>query len=186
MRMRQSSLVGFGISYKVFALSVMLTLALCSAAAGSDDDSSPTVSSDKADYAPGETVTLRGTNWQPGEPVHLTVTSEGGDPPWSREVDIPADKNGTFTDQFQLPDYVIPKYNVTATGASSATATSSFTDGNVRVSANLPGSDSWTLTKTFYSSSNSCSTTPPPSSTQVTLTGTASNTTAATATQSVK
>src|ERR671916_2853130 len=102
MRMRQSSLVGFGISYKVFALSAMLTLALCSAAAGSNDASSPTISSDKADYAPGETVTLTGTNWQPDEPVHLTVTSEGGDPPWSREVDVTADKNGTFTDKFQL------------------------------------------------------------------------------------
>src|ERR671917_455363 len=81
MRMRQSSLVGFGISYKVFALSAMLTLALCSAAAGSNDASSPTISSDKADYAPGENVTLTGTNWQPGESVHLDVTSEGGDPP---------------------------------------------------------------------------------------------------------
>lgn len=175
----------FGAVFRLLALSVVLTLASATfATAGSDDASSPTISSDKADYAPGETVTLTGTNWQPGESVHLSVTSEGGDQTWSRDVDVIADENGEITDQFRLPDYVIPKYNVSATGATSGTATTSFTDGNVRASADLPGSDSWTLTKTFYSSSTSCATTP--SSTQVMLSGTNTDTTAATSTQSVK
>jgi hypothetical protein len=50
--------------------------------------------------------------------------------------------------------------------------------GNVGVSANLPATDSWTLTKTFYSNNTTCATTPAPSSQQVPLTGSATNTTA--------
>ena len=189
MRPGWKGLVGFGALCKVFALSVVLTLTLASAAFaafGDNEASSPTISSDKADYAPGEAVTLTGANWRPGEPVHLSVTSEGGDQPWSRDVDVVADENGEISDQFQLPGYVVPKYYVTATGPTSGTATTSFTDGNVRASADLPSSDSWTLTKTFYGSSTSCATTPSPSSTQLTLSGTNTDTTAATATQSVK
>src|SRR4051794_19742743 len=33
----------------------------------------PTVSSDKADYAPGERVVLSGSNWAAGESIHLFV-----------------------------------------------------------------------------------------------------------------
>src|SRR3990170_2194508 len=33
----------------------------------------PTIQSDKADYAPGETVTLTGANWAPGELVLIFV-----------------------------------------------------------------------------------------------------------------
>ncbi|MFV7237000.1 hypothetical protein, partial [Flavobacterium sp. ZB4R12] len=35
---------------------------------------SATVTTDKSDYAPGETVIVTGTNWQPGETVKLTFT----------------------------------------------------------------------------------------------------------------
>src|SRR5207247_11306001 len=34
---------------------------------------SPTISSDKADYWPGETVTLMGYGWQTGRAVHMLV-----------------------------------------------------------------------------------------------------------------
>ena len=38
----------------------------------------PTIQSDKADYAPGELVTLTGSNWQPGESVHINVNDDQG------------------------------------------------------------------------------------------------------------
>src|SRR5215208_1563176 len=93
---------------------------------------SPTITSDKADYAPGELVTLSGGNWQPGESVHINVNDTYG-ASWSRNVDVTADSSGNITDQFNLPDSFVSDYDVTATG-SSGTATTSFTDGNVTYS----------------------------------------------------
>ena len=40
-------------------------------------------------------------------------------------------RDGAISDQFNLPDWFVAQYSVTATGASSGTATWSFTDGNV-------------------------------------------------------
>src|SRR5215203_223726 len=93
---------------------------------------SPTIQSDKADYAPGELVTLTGGNWQPGESVNIKVNDTYG-ASWSRNVDVTADASGNITDQFNLPDSFVSDYDVTATG-SSGTATTSFTDGNVTYS----------------------------------------------------
>jgi hypothetical protein len=90
----------------------------------------PSVWSDKADYAPGETVTLSGANWAPGESVHIRVNDDAGQT-WSRDVDVTAAEDGTISDQFDLPGWFVAVYNVTATGASSGTATWTFTDGNV-------------------------------------------------------
>src|SRR5690348_15095684 len=38
----------------------------------------PSISSDKGDYAPGSTVTLTGSGWAPGESVHLFVNDTIG------------------------------------------------------------------------------------------------------------
>ena len=98
----------------------------------------PTIQSDEADYAPGATVTLTGSNWQPGESVHINVNDDVGQT-WSRDVDVTADENGAIRDEFQLPDWFVATYKVTATGAQSGVATTSFTDGTVRVKANPSG-----------------------------------------------
>ena len=82
---------------------------------------SPTISSDKADYAPGETVILTGDNWLPGEHVHITVNDSVGQT-WIRESDVNADSSGSIRDEFQLPDSFIAEYAVTATGDASGTA----------------------------------------------------------------
>src|SRR5215207_10970838 len=82
---------------------------------------SPTIQSDKADYAPGELVTLTGGNWQPGESVNIKVNDTYG-ASWSRNVDVTADASGNITDQFNLPDSFVSDYDVTATGAQSGTA----------------------------------------------------------------
>jgi hypothetical protein len=62
----------------------------------------PTISSDQADYAPGSTVTLTGSNWQPGEAVHISVNYNVGQT-WSYSADVTAEADGAYTNQFQLP-----------------------------------------------------------------------------------
>ena len=87
----------------------------------------PAIISDQTDYAPGSTVTLTGTGWQPLEPVHIFVNDSIGQT-WSYNVDVSADGSGNFTNQFQLPNSFVANYSVTATGDHADVATSSFTD----------------------------------------------------------
>src|SRR5437763_15746530 len=62
----------------------------------------PTIVSDKADYGPGDFVTLTGGNWQPGETVQIHVDDTGGNPdqPWQRDVTVVADETGGIVDEF--------------------------------------------------------------------------------------
>ncbi len=92
----------------------------------------PTIASDLADYNPGATVTLTGSNWQPGESVHIFVNDNVGQT-WSRNVDVTADTSGQISDQFQLPSFFVATYTVVATGATSGTATTTFTDASVSI-----------------------------------------------------
>src|SRR5215213_4144977 len=92
---------------------------------------SPTISSDKADYSPGELVTLTGSGWQAGESVNIKVNDTYG-ATWSRNVDVTADSSGNITDSFNLPNTFVSDYDVTATGAQSGTATTTFTDANAQ------------------------------------------------------
>ncbi len=85
------------------------------------------IASDLADYAPGDTVTLTGTGWAPGEAVHLEIAEVDGEG-WTHTADVAADGDGVLVYSFSLPDRYVPTYNVTATGATSGTATTSFTD----------------------------------------------------------
>jgi MBG domain-containing protein len=89
----------------------------------------PTISSDKADYAPGELVTLTGANWAAGESVHIYVNDELGST-WSRNVDVTADSSGSLLDQFNLPNWFVSNYAVVATASTSGMAVTSFTDSN--------------------------------------------------------
>ena len=160
-----------------------IAMALTADTSGSTSPA-PTIQSDKADYAPGELVTLTGGNWQPGESVHIYVNDDEGNT-WSRNVDVTADASGNISDSFNLPDWFVATYKVTATGAQSGMATTTFTDGNVQVRANLSGTETWTLTKTVYTASSDCSGTG--TSTTSTITGNDQNTTGlGSSTQSVK
>lgn len=119
---------------------------------------SPTISSDKAEYAPGESVILTGDQWLPGEHVHITVNDSVGQT-WIRESDVSADSSGAIRDEFQLPNTFIAEYAVTATGDASGTATTSFADGNVKVSAAPtagPNAATFTVTETVYDQANNC------------------------------
>jgi hypothetical protein len=94
--------------------------------------SSPAISSDKADYAPGDLVVLTGENWQPGESVQIDVEDDEGRT-WSHQVSVTADEQGLIRDEFNLPDWFVAAYSVTATGEVSGVAATAFTDGNVFV-----------------------------------------------------
>src|SRR5215208_2050728 len=122
--------------------------------ASATTSSSPTIASDKADYAPGELVTLTGGNWQAGESVNIVVNDDAGQT-WNRNVNVTADASGNITDSFNLPDWFVATYSVTATGAQSGVATSTFTDGQLKAAAsNLSGTQQWTVTSQKYSSNN--------------------------------
>src|SRR5918995_1032605 len=104
----------------------------------------PTIQSDKADYAPGELVTLTGSGWQAGESVNIVVNDNVGQT-WSYNHDVTADASGNISDSFNLPDWFVAAYSVTATG-SSGTATTSFTDVRVVTTATLNGGNSVNVT----------------------------------------
>ena len=89
--------------------------------------STPTVASDKADYAPGSPVTLNGSGWGSAEKIHIVVNDDVGQA-WKLDADVFADIGGNFTYQFQLPNFFIADYSVTATGASGGVARTAFTD----------------------------------------------------------
>ncbi|MGH3052335.1 MAG: MBG domain-containing protein, partial [Gaiellaceae bacterium] len=135
----------------------------------------PQVWTDKSDYAPGETVTLSGANWAPGESVHVVVNDDAGQT-WRYENDVTGAEDGTFGVQFQLPEWFVATYTVTATGAQSGTAMWTFTDGDIRVRAGRSPSDANTAVtvaagnlKLF--SSNDCSGTATSSNTNPFTTG---------------
>ena len=114
----------------------------------------PTIASDQADYMPGELVTLRGEHWQPGEAVRIVVDDQEGRT-WQRDTTVTADADGRILDQFNLPDWFVAVYSVSAT-APSGTATTTFTDGNVRIQS-APSGVLFNATYTPYSSAD-CST----------------------------
>src|SRR5215211_6579918 len=122
---------------------------------GTTASSTPTIQSDKDDYAPGETVTLTGSNWQPGESVHIYVNDDEGKT-WERNSYVTADDGGAIQDQFQLPEWFVATYKVTATDSQSGVATTSFTDGNLIFTTGTsgPAPSSWTVNYTSHNGNN--------------------------------
>src|SRR5262245_3114784 len=93
----------------------------------------PTIQSDKADYFPGEQVTLTGSNWKAGDAVHIVV-NDNANQSWKRDVHVQADAAGNVVDVFNLPDWFIALYTITATGSDGRVATTSFTDSPKEIS----------------------------------------------------
>jgi hypothetical protein len=121
--------------------------------------SSATVTTDKTDYYPGETVIIAGTGWEPGETVSMNLHRDGSDV--STDTPLSAIVDGTGA--FQNSDYVIQEsdlgvsFLLTAVGQTSGfTAQTTFTDspkvGAVSIGAQTPvevcatGSASYTIT----------------------------------------
>ena len=77
------------------------------------------VTTDKSDYSPGETVTISGSGWQAGETVALTIVENDGDGPWNSSAT--ADDSGNISNAaFVIQDHDGGvSFTLTATGDSS-------------------------------------------------------------------
>src|SRR5262249_41871120 len=89
-----------------------------------------TVTTDKGDYTPGETVIMTGTGWMPGETVELLIQE---DPVTHGNLIFyaQADFNGDFINKEYSPELhdIGVVYTLTATGLiSGLTATATFAD----------------------------------------------------------
>src|SRR6266545_7121667 len=73
----------------IAALLISLSVAaFAQSQASGETQAGPTLTSDKPDYAPGETVTLTGSGWEPSEtPVHIVVNDDAGQT-WSHVADV--------------------------------------------------------------------------------------------------
>jgi YDG domain/MBG domain (YGX type) len=138
-----------GRGLNLFIILAILGAILPTAAFASE---APSIGSDKGDYAPGELVTLTGSGWQPSESVHIEVNDDLGRT-WSRNVDVSADESGNIRDEFNLPDWFVATYRATASGTSGI-ATTSFTDGNLRIASSGP---TFTATWRKFNTNASCS-----------------------------
>src|SRR5439155_3168017 len=122
-------------------------LALLAGGSASSSASSPTTSAelygfatvktDKADYAPGTTVTITGSGWVPGESVALTMVEQP-----LRDVHtlqpVTADASGNIFSTEFVPDEndVNIRFYLTAVGGQSQAQTS-FTDAAIITSASI-------------------------------------------------
>ena len=99
-----------------------------------------TVTTDKPDYMPGETVTITGAGFSAGELVDLVLVEDAQlhEP---RAWTVTADANGGFVDASFAPEEhdLNVTFTLTATGQTSGlVATTTFTDGSFTLRSNLP------------------------------------------------
>jgi hypothetical protein len=100
---------------------------------GGGGGSGPTLTTDKPDYLPGDTVLFSGTGWAPNDTVTITIHE---DPQWSnpdRTVTAVVDGNGNLSSHdfvVQPRDFGVT-FTATAVGnPSGLVAQTTFTDGN--------------------------------------------------------
>ncbi|TWI09016.1 hypothetical protein IP98_02731, partial [Flavobacterium cauense R2A-7] len=106
-----------------------------------DKSTLASISSDKADYQPGDTLRLSGTGFLPGETVTLHFDETPTVCPNGHNRSTVADSNGNiFYDQFYFNiNHVGVAFVVTATGQSSGIiAQTTFTDANTALTSPSP------------------------------------------------
>jgi uncharacterized repeat protein (TIGR01451 family) len=122
---------------------------LVTAAGEAADATVATVSTDKDDYTPGDTVTVTGTGWEPGETVSL-LFHEDANPPIhpDKTLNAVADELGhIFNHEYDIDSTDIGiRFTLTATGQTSGrTAQATFTD-NKTLTVALTGGGLGTVT----------------------------------------
>jgi len=119
-----------------------------------------TVKTDKADYWPGETVTITGSGWQPGETVTLKI-SEDADTHNDFTYTAVANAQGNIINtQFApIEDEVFHhfgmRFYLTATGVAS-TALNTFTDGNATVKGTITAAGGGPLQNAVVTCTSGC------------------------------
>ena len=90
----------------------------------------PWIKSDLDDYPPGGLVTLTGAGWTEDVEIKITVDDISTIPQsWRLEETIAVNEDGTLEFSFNLPDWFVANYKVTATGLTTGTvAVTDFTD----------------------------------------------------------
>jgi hypothetical protein len=125
------------------------------------DGTGPTVTTDKLDYQPGDTVTISGSGWWAGETVELLLEEDPAthDPHVFASV---ADSAGDFENR----DFVVQEehlgvtFTLTATGLTSGlTAGGVFTDGNFNIISS-PASLFTAVTYDRFNGSGTCTGSP--------------------------
>src|SRR5882724_3237929 len=110
--------------------------------------SAAAISTDKLDYAPGETAYIHGRGFQAGETVRLKI-HEDPHTPQERGLDVVADADGNFSGEYLVQDYDLAmKFIVGARGLSSGrSAQTTFTD-NKGLTVTKAGTGTGTVTGT--------------------------------------
>jgi hypothetical protein len=129
-----------------------------------------TVKTDKDDYWPGETVTITGSGWQPGETVALKI-SEDADTHNDFTFAAVADAQGNIVNTEFAPiendvfHHFGMRFYLTATGGA-ATALNTFTDGNADISGIVTNSVTGApISGAIVACTTGCNGNPPPSAT---------------------
>ena len=113
------------------------------------DPTLATVSTDKDDYQPGDTITVTGAGWEAGETVSLTFHEEA-DPPIhpDKTLTTVADADGhIFSHEYEVEETDLGvRFTLTATGQTSGkTAQATFTDNRVITAATVNGGSTTTV-----------------------------------------
>ena len=132
-----------GLRYITSLLFLLLLTGFCSVV------QAQTVKTDKSDYAPGETVIISGSNWQPGESVNLLVEHNFFvDHPDEFKTVIADSSGDIFWDGYVVQEWDLGEiFTLTATGQSSGlNAETKFTDGQRDLTSVSVGSQAGTVT----------------------------------------
>lgn len=108
----------------------------------------PALSTDKADYFPGETATIYGSFFQALQDVVLAIVGQddSGNTIVTSSWNVIADDFGAFTTAYALPDTYVPLYLLAANSTTGELlASTSFTD-SISLSSVTVGSQTGTLT----------------------------------------
>jgi uncharacterized repeat protein (TIGR01451 family) len=129
------------------------------ALATSSSDDGLSITTDKDDYAPGDTVWFTGAGWPANDTLDILLEDE----PATHEPHawwVPVGEDGTFRDSTYVVDVGDLGVTFTLTATSRRTErwlTVIFTDGNIRIQSNGEGV-TFTVTATKYVGSGNCGT----------------------------
>jgi hypothetical protein len=131
---------------RAFFLVMTLSFGLFGAGQVLGQDTQPTVTTDKSDYQPGDTVLITGSGWQPGEVVEMSIREI---PTHHSNILISttADAEGNISTK----DFVTQQHHVgkslfvTASGSQGSFAETHFTDASFtsRANGNWNNSTTW-------------------------------------------